>query len=140
MNDVDLRMILWSAADRHDVVAAKVASESESIFYRLRCKVLVRENKNFALRGKKCQLIFSRRIQFANLNSSYDGANGGSQIFFLGVSRNEIRKSLVGIQTMLYMVEWLKRWVLLRRIPSWKVCWILETRQCAYAVLAVLTY
>jgi hypothetical protein len=54
MNDVDLRVILWSAADRHDVVAAKVAPKSKGIFYRLRCKVLVRENKNFALGSKKC--------------------------------------------------------------------------------------
>lgn len=124
VDEVDLGVAFWSAGGGVDVMAAKVAAEVESVFDGEIGKVLVAECDNLALGDKESELVLASGGELAELHTSDFGAGCGGQLGDFATLDKEILEGWVGANSVLYMLEWLERRVLLVIIIYWKVVWV----------------
>lgn len=92
MDEVDLRMTFGSAAGRVDVKSAKIFAVFQRLGYGQISEVLVSEDENLPLCGKKGQLILASVRQLTELDARENSTNVRGQILTLCRWSKEFRE------------------------------------------------
>lgn len=124
VDEVDLGVALWGAGGRVDVVASKVAAEVEGIFDGEIRKVLIAECDDLALGDEEGELVLAGGGELAELHAADFGAGCGGQLGDFATLDKKILEGWVGANTVLYVLEWLERRILLVIVVYWKVVWV----------------
>lgn len=124
VDEVHLGVALWGAGGGVDVVATEVAAEVESILDGEIGKVLVAECDDLALGDEEGELVLAGGGELAELHATDFRASCGGQLGDFAALDKEILEGWVGANTVLYVLEWLKRRVLLVIVVYRKVVWV----------------
>lgn len=124
VHEVNLGVALGGAGGGVDVVAAEVATEVEGIFDGEIGKVLVAECDDLALGDEEGELVLASGGELAELHAADFRAGCGGQLGDFAALDKEILEGWVGANTMLYVLEWLERRVLLVIVIDWKIVWV----------------